>query len=684
MSTDSTISFIGGITSTTGASDNNGGSGLFEINSLACSDPPTQTDLARYMAADGTALYTVTGATYANATGVISKASSFATNLTGLYVHVEEDASSGFTEDWFEISASDANSITITSGLEAGDKTVKCWVGGGLATLTAAVGNGVSSAVSPATTTQWRDIWINIDQDLSAIAQGKVTWGVTGDLSHNNKVRAIGFYQTPGDMSEGGAYYGGAWHAEWATAGKKWVDVDGGGALADDLIDLRSAVEGLEFHNLYFHGTDEANANNLFELDSSSVAMVWVNCKFDGGYYSIYFNGCCHALINCWFGEAWGSNTTLIFIVTPCFVIDCVINIAAGGIGTYGGGNCLFINTIFIGGSYGIRNVYGAMITVANCTFYNCTVVGIRIDNATAVLVEANNIFMPAAAADFAVNLAGTNDGTVLYSDHSVAYTVSGAAFGTHAWYDSGNSRDIQGYQSQEDVNPSFEDAVNSDFDVLNVALWSAGITVGGNPTLPGAVPHPNVNLYLIYRAAHGSTIDYDDPIGWMPDGATSVFVVDQALDGEIWNYTRVAIGSCAARSDPSEIAIVEVDGGGDLFGPIGNQVNHLRLTPLADAKFRINWLYDPVDQPATPTGFKVYRKIPTGLYTLQDSAVLYKDGRNKYSLTTASSLDNGQEYYFQVRTYKGADELSTIDYVSGIADDTGPPAVELLTVTDD
>ena len=87
---------------------------------------------ATYTSCQGSAgqlLYEVIGCDYDDATGVISKAGEFATNLDGVMVHAKEGAAGAFPEDWYPITASDADSITIESGL-GNNIDIDVWVGG--------------------------------------------------------------------------------------------------------------------------------------------------------------------------------------------------------------------------------------------------------------------------------------------------------------------------------------------------------------------------------------------------------------------------------------------------------------------------------------------------------------------------------------------------------------------------
>lgn len=501
-----TLHFIGGLGDKSGKSDDNGGGGGVVLGAGTASDPPTQAQMLKYMTSTGgplvhedqTCAFGYEDALYPGEDRLTCDNAVFTADMVGLYLHIEhrwrEPNGESNWEDWVRITVYvSTTEIIIEQSIFAlqseAKERIEIWIGGALATLSKAVDEwtGLSGdeiiIVPDATTTEQRTIWINADTTLTAT----LDWACTGDYSHNNKVRLIGYDTTPGDMSEGGEFYGGAWHAEWGTPGCKWGDIDGQGTLAADLIDLTNGVEGLEFHNLFFHGTNKGAINTLFVMDASSLCMAWVNCKFDEGWTSIWFDGNYHSLIDCWWSSDW-TSAALYTIGINVVVINCVIN--AGDSCVFGGPQT-YANTIFIGGSYGIYTNEAGLCTVKDCTFYNQTIGCITLNHSSSVLVEVNNIFNPAAAADFAVNLAAANDGTVLYSDHSNAYSVAGVKL-TNPWYDSGNSKSFKGPNSLE-VDPEFEDADESLFNVENADIWTMGIVIGGIPTLPGAVPYPEL-----------------------------------------------------------------------------------------------------------------------------------------------------------------------------------------------
>ena len=86
-------------------------------------------DWTTFQGPNGGALYTVIGASYATATGVITKADEFALGLTDILVHTKEGAAGAWAEAWHPITASNKDTITIASGL--GDNTdIDVWVGG--------------------------------------------------------------------------------------------------------------------------------------------------------------------------------------------------------------------------------------------------------------------------------------------------------------------------------------------------------------------------------------------------------------------------------------------------------------------------------------------------------------------------------------------------------------------------
>lgn len=147
--------FIAGGRGTMADSSNDNGGG--HTGSVAWAD---------VMGANGGPLHTVVEASYTHATGVITKVGEFAAGLTGTLVHVKNGSGAAW-EDWYEITASDANTITIASGENgaADHADIDVWVGGafkndgtgiakGLSLFAAASGDKVqiaSNTTSPTT-----------------------------------------------------------------------------------------------------------------------------------------------------------------------------------------------------------------------------------------------------------------------------------------------------------------------------------------------------------------------------------------------------------------------------------------------------------------------------------------------------------------------------------------------------
>ncbi len=148
--------------------------------------------------------------------------------------------------------------------------------------------------------------------------------------------------------------------------------------------------------------------------------------------------------------------------------------------------------------------------------------------------------------------------------------------------------------------------------------------------------------------------------------------------------YQRVSYSLFGNDSEGSDITRVVVDASGILAGPVGNQPQGEVLTPILGAKFRLTWLYNSDNQPAVPTGYKIYSRVSAGGTFALATTVAHNARRSRYSFTT-DALSDGVQYDYQVRTYR---TISSVDIeqangtvVTGIADSTGPPAVTGLTV---
>ena len=196
----------------------------------------------------------------------------------------------------------------------------------------------------------------------------------------------------------------------------------------------------------------------------------------------------------------------------------------------------------------------------------------------------------------------------------------------------------------------------------------------------------PGDETYLVYRDDGAGTFDDCMPCARADEGDSSVTVAAQDLGTDnLYQYRRLAVSPAGSVSDVSSTVDVEVDGSGDLVGPIGNAATNLTATALSGGDVRLTWQYDPAGEPATPTGFKIYHSTDGGSNYTLDGTKAYREGMLRFHYTDAS-LSNGQAYTFKVVTYR---TISLTDYELGdfptdtaTADSDGPAAVTGLTVT--
>jgi hypothetical protein len=195
---------------------------------------------------------------------------------------------------------------------------------------------------------------------------------------------------------------------------------------------------------------------------------------------------------------------------------------------------------------------------------------------------------------------------------------------------------------------------------------------------------------YVIYRDdGAGGTVG-TATVASYDDEDETVSITSQELDSTTtasvreWRYVATGISDGSTEGATSNYCYVRVDSDGNAKYEVGNQVTGTTATAIADAKIRVGWLYNADDQPATPTGFKVYQKEGVGgTYALARTEP-YVAGRSRYTWTTAS-LTNGTAYYYYVRTYR---TVSAVDYetanttaVTATADDVGPAPILGITI---
>lgn len=308
-------------------------------------------------------------------------------------------------------------------------------------------------------------VWVKRHSAAFTLTQGTLVVGNTGVIATNNRIAFHGYHTVEGDASAGdftsdmdigGNYYQSP--TEALIAGTidttKCIDIDGDD-IAGDLISITDK-QCIEFHHFYFHNTNRVDGSNLIECITLPEACLFKNCRFGDTWQAITGTSYDFQYVDCLF-EDYQTGYVVTDIRSSHFV-GCIFNNPAARYGVFLHADGFFGNCLFIGGYQGM-NAYSGTIAVNNCTFYNQTVRGILVHHASCVLAEYNNIFAPAAQADYAVL---QDAGCILYSDYSCAYCIGSGAL-TNAWYDSDNARNFKGKYSIEE-DPQFVDAPNNDF----------------------------------------------------------------------------------------------------------------------------------------------------------------------------------------------------------------------------
>ncbi len=180
---------------------------------------------------------------------------------------------------------------------------------------------------------------------------------------------------------------------------------------------------------------------------------------------------------------------------------------------------------------------------------------------------------------------------------------------------------------------------------------------------------------HTVYRGQDG-VLDYDKIQAVMNVADSSISIAGQALAVDtIWHYIRRQLSGCGLESADSDPCIVRIDSAGDMIGDLPNEPSGLSLEKAAGGKFKVRWRYDKSDQEISPAGFYIYIDSGFGFdFETPDATVSYNGGSD-HSWTSAA-LVGGTVYRFCVRAYVSSRQTTNTDYVSGVADSTGPAAI--------
>jgi len=157
-----------------------------------------------------------------------------------------------------------------------------------------------------------------------------------------------------------------------------------------------------------------------------------------------------------------------------------------------------------------------------------------------------------------------------------------------------------------------------------------------------------------------------------------------------VTQFKQTGVSPGGTIGEMSDALALETDAAGNIVGPVGNNASELTATPLAGGTIKLDWEYDRTGEPATPTGFKVYRFEGDG-WALYDTVVL-TENRLRYDLNvsqqawTSGGFAHGIVTQWQVRTYKTIgstdyERLTDAPQASATADAQGPAAVTGLTL---
>lgn len=465
-----TVHFVGGIGTKADRDQYNGG---------GCTQAAWDSsgELSDFMGTNGGPKTSAVNATYTNSTKTVT-ATGIGNGVTvGTLAYL---SGTNITTGVYEITAVTDNDNVVFGDIDAsGDNTdTTINVGGALDNLQNALDNSSTKADS-----QNRVIYTNLNENLTAAIDID---GLGGSISNNTKKKIIGFHTTPGDMDEDGSYYQGPLDAYInGIDTSKCVTYDAQGNDID-IFEI-DGQDNIEFRNIYFYNAFYFILDYGVRFTNTPISIGFVNCKFDDVFYGM--RGTAEAVVvqGCYEGSAINIPIQLDVNSHGFVVFGSVFNVGGSGycaISPYGHGS-LVISNIFIGGQRGIVLVGEAI--VCHNTFYNQTVNCIRLSGIAALLTEFNNIFMPAAADDYAVYVANLK-GTVLYSDYSWAYCSAGN-FTVDPWYDDTNDKSFMGSHSTKDTDPEIVDVTNGVFRPLNPAVLRGGRPdIAGNPGQIGMV----------------------------------------------------------------------------------------------------------------------------------------------------------------------------------------------------
>lgn len=147
---------------------------------------------------------------------------------------------------------------------------------------------------------------------------------------------------------------------------------------------------------------------------------------------------------------------------------------------------------------------------------------------------------------------------------------------------------------------------------------------------------------------------------------------------GAGYDFTFVDVGHSGLSSVASDSQRIFFNSSGMIVSA-GNPAVGLTGNAVAEGKFDLSFNYNQTDQPAIPSGFKVYED--SSALNLIDT-IAYIGGRVRYYHTT-SAYPHASSHEFLIRTYRTVAatdyEDKNLNYITLIADSTGPDAITVI-----
>ena len=231
-----------------------------------------------------------------------------------------------------------------------------------------------------------------------------------------------------------------------------------------------------------------------------------------------------------------------------------------------------------------------------------------------------------------------------------------------------------------------------------NWTLYVAG-AVEANGTAAVTVPDLAASMVVNADGPLAESIDgwYDEfrivkgsaEFGGAFTPATVAYGTDER---ESFRFIRRSVSLGGIIGDASNETVVTVDNTGALYLVAGNDPTNLTLTLADDGAVILTWDYDEFEQPARPTGFKVYeRNGGSTVWTIENDVNAntvepWGMGLSQFRWETPAHA-NGLSLLYTVRTYR---TVASVDYeqvtditVSGTADAAGPAGPTSMSYED-